>query len=148
VQAEEESSFAGTLLDLAERAEVVTFDLGSTRLRGVVVGVGADFVAVRTPAGQRALVPSSAIDSVRAEPGSAEVRGDRRLALEVTFAAVLGPVAAERPEVLVRTTGDVTVRGVLRAAGSDVVRIRVDGERPVPAWVPLAAVRLLVLDPG
>lgn len=146
VQAEEEASLAGTLVDLAERRRPVVLDVGSLRLRGVVVGVGADFVAVQGDGGHQALVPFAGIGALRADPGS-EVVGDRPATLDVTLATVLGPVAAERTEVLVHAAPDVRARGVLRAVGSDVLRLRSDGLPPAPMWVPLGAVRMIVLDP-
>lgn len=148
IQAEEESSLAGTLVDLAERGSPLLVHAGVHRLRGIVVGIGADFVALRSDAGQRVLVPLPGIDLVRAEPGSTAVRGDRRAILDVDLASVLGPVASDRPEVLVRTDQATTIRGELRAVGTDVLHMRADGDPPAPVWVPLRALRMLVLDPG
>jgi hypothetical protein len=145
IQAEEEASLAGALVDLAERGRPVLLDGGAHRLRGLIVGVGADFVAMRSDAGQQVLVPLGAVEVVRAQPGS-EVIGDRSSTLDVTLATVLGPIAADRTEVLVHTDRQ-AVRGLLRAVGGDVLRVRSDGDPPAPVWVPLAAVRMVVLDP-
>ena len=84
---------------------------------------------------------------MRTEPGGTEVVGGRSPLLDVTLAALLVPIAADRPTVLVRTTGGAPIRGELRAAGVDVVRVRVDGEPPTPAWVPVEAITVVVLDP-
>jgi hypothetical protein len=146
VQAEEEASVLGTLVDLAERGRPVVVDVAGHRLGGVVIGVGADFVAMRTDRRQQALVPLAAIDVIRAEPGGVDVRGDRTPLLDVALDAVLGPVAAERPTVVVRTTGGAIVRGELRSAGTDVLRLRADGDPPVPTWIPLAAVAVVLLS--
>jgi len=39
------------------------------------------------------------------------------------------------------------VRGELRSAGTDVVRLRAEGDPPAPVWVPLEAIDLLIVDP-
>lgn len=147
VQAEEEASVLGTLVDLAERARPVVLDIGQQRIRGAVVGIGADFLAVRSDRGQDVLVRTAAVEVVRAEPGERAVVGDRAVLVEVALAAVVGPLAAERPDVLVRTRSGQVVRGELRSAGTDVVRLRADGDPPAPVWVPLEAIDLLIVDP-
>ena len=147
IQAEEEASFAGTLLDLAERHRPVTLDVGDQRLRGAIAGIGADFVVLRTDRGQHVIVRTDAIDAVRGEPGGVDVRGDRSAALDVTLAGVIGPIGADRPDVLVRTRSGVIVRGQLRSAGTDVLRLRVEGDPPTPTWVPLEQVAVLVVEP-
>lgn len=145
VAAEEEASLAGTFVDLGERGQTVVVEVGDHRLRGTIAGVGGDFVAVRTERGGSALIPLGVVDAVRAEPGGVDVRGDRAATLDVTLDAVLGPIAAERPDVLVRTRTGVVVRGQLRSAGTDVVRLRVDGDPPVPTWIPIPAIAVLVV---
>lgn len=147
IQAEEEASTLGALLDLGERQHPVALDVGGHRVRGALAGIGADFVALRSDLGQHVLVRTDAIDVIRAEPGDRGVVGDRAVLVEVTLAAVVGPLAAERPEVLVRTRSGQGVRGELRSAGTDVVRLRADGDPPAPVWVPLAAIDVLVIDP-
>lgn len=147
VQAEEEASVLGTLVDLAERARPVVLDVGQQRIRGAVVGIGADFLAVRSDRGQDVLVRTAAVEVVRAEPGERAVVGDRAVLVEVGLAAVVGPLAAERPDVVVRTRSGQVVRGELRSAGTDVVRLRADGDPPAPVWVPLEAIDLLIVDP-
>lgn len=147
IQAEEEASVLGALVDLAERGRSVVLDVGDNRIRGAVVGIGADFLAVRSDRGQDVLVRTEAIEVVRAEPGAHAVVGDRATLVEVTLAAVVGPLAAERTEVVVRTRSGQVVRGELRSAGTDVVRLRADGDPPSPVWVPLDAIDLLVVDP-
>lgn len=147
IQAEEEATLLGALVDLAERGRPVVLDVGDHRIRGAVVGIGADFLAVRSDRGQDVLVRTGAIEVVRAEPGERAVVGDRATLVEVALAAVVGPLAAERPEVVVRTRSGQVVRGQLRSAGTDVVRLRADGDPPSPVWVPLDAIDLLVVDP-
>lgn len=147
VQSEEESSVAGVLLDLAERGRPVVIDVGEHRLRTQIVGLGADFVAGRSDQGQDVLVRLAAIDAFRTEPGGGATTGDRAPALEVHFASVLAPVAAEHPEVLVRTRSGGSMRGQLRSASAELLHIRAAGTPPTPAWVPLDAVALIVLEP-
>lgn len=147
IQAEEEASLVGALVDLAERARPVVLDVGDHRVRGRIVGVGSDFLAVRTDRGQDVLVRAGAVAVVRAEPGQRDVVGDRAALVEVALDAVVGPLAAERPEVMIRTRSGTVVRGELRSAGLDVLRLRGDGDPPSPIWVSLGAVDLLVIDP-
>lgn len=147
VQSEESATLVGALVELAERGRPVTLEIGGHRVRGALVGIGADFVALRTDRGQQVLVRTSAIDVLRSEPGGEVVRGDRGALLDVDLHAVLGPVAADRPEVLARTSGGDTVRGGLRSVGTDVLQLRVDGDPPTPTWVPLAALVMLVIHP-
>ena len=145
IQAEEDASFAGTLVDLAERRQPAVLDVAGEKLRGRLVGVGADFVAVRTDRRQDALIPFDAIEAVRPEPGAIDVRGDRSPTLDVALHAVLGPIAADRPDVLIRTRQGVVLRGRLRSAGTDLLRLRLDVEPPTPTWIPLTAVAVLVM---
>lgn len=147
VQAEEEASLVGTMIDLAERGRPAAIDVGGHRMRAVFVGIGGDFVAVRTDHGQDVLVRTEAIDVIRSEPGGVDVRGDRAPLLDVELAGVLGPVAADRPDVLVRSRSGVATRGVLRSAGTDVIRLRVAGDPPTPAWIPTASIAIVVIDP-
>ena len=147
VQAEEEASTIGALVDLAERGRPVVLDVGEHRVRGTIVGVGADFLALRSERDQDVLVRTDAVEVVRAEPGGRAVIGDRTVLVEVALDAVVGPLAADRPEVLIRTRSGQVVRGELRSAGTDVVRLRTDGDPPAPAWIPLAAVAVLILQP-
>ncbi len=147
IQAEESASLAGVLVDLAERRTPVVVDVVDHRIRGVVVGVGADFAAMRSDdgPGRDVLVRLPAIATVRPEPGADEVRGDRAVLLDMALDAVVGPIAAERPDVAVRTLHGQVVRGELRSAGADVLRVRVDGDPPAPVWVSLEAVAVLVI---
>lgn len=147
LQAEEEASLVGTLVDLAERGQPVTLDVGDQRVRGRVVGIGTDFLALRTDRDQQVLVRTSAVDAVRADPGERAVAGDRTALVDVALDAVVGPLAADRPDVVVRTRSRTAVRGQLRGAGTDVIRLRTDGDPAAPVWVPLAAIDVLVLDP-
>lgn len=147
IQAEEEATLAGTLLDLAERKSWVVASVGAHRVRGVISGVGTDFVALLSRRGQPALIPTAAMDSVATEPGETPVRGDRdaALALDVSLAGVVVPIAAERPDVLIHTRAGVSARGMLRSAGADVLQLRAGDDRPTTTWVPLGSVALIYL---
>ncbi len=147
IQSEEAASLVGTMIDLAERRRPVVLDVGEHRFRGVLAGIGGDFVAVRTDRGQQVLVRTDAVDVIRSEPGGVDVRGDRAPLVDLDLDGVLGPVAADRPDVLVRTRSGVTTRGELRSAGTDVIRLRIDGDPPTPTWIPTASIAVLVLDP-
>jgi hypothetical protein len=147
IQAEEGSSVLGAISDLAERGLPVVLDVGDHRIRGRIVGVGADFLAVRSDRHQDVLVRTAAVEAMRTEPGSRSVIGDRTPFVEIGIDAVVGPLAADRPEVLIRTRSGHVVRGELRSAGTDVVRLRADGDPSTPVWVPLAAVDVIVLEP-
>ena len=147
IQSEEGASLAGALLDLAEHGRPVVFDVGDHRFRGVLVGIGGDFVAVRSDQGRQVLARIDAIDVVRSEPGGIDARGDRTHRVELEFDGVLGPLAADRPDVLVRTRSGVTTKGELRSAGTDVVRLRVHGDPPTPVWIATASIAVIVVDP-
>lgn len=146
-QAEEDATLVGALLDLAERGRPVSLELVAHRVRGRIVGIGGDFVALRSDRGQHVLARTELVDVVRAEAGSAAVTGDRTAVVEAGLAGVLGPLAAERPDVLVRTRSGAVVRGELRSAGVDVVHLRLPGDPPTPAWLPIDALAVVVLDP-
>ena len=128
--AADDATFAGVLLDLAERGgPVLAVGTGGRRHRGVVRAVGSDFVAIRTPEGREVLLAYRGIASVRPEAGAAAPTGDRVAALPFGLAEALSVVAEERPRVLAVTiaSGDDGVAGELVAAGRDVMAVRLDG---------------------
>ena len=147
IQAEQDASLAGVLVDLAERSRPVVLDALGQRLRGRVSGVGADFAVVASDRGQQVVIRFDTIDLALAEPGTRPVTGDRAALVDVTFDAVLGPLAADRPDVLVRTRAGGATRGTLQAVGADVVRMRVEAAPPLVAWVPVSSIGMLVVDP-
>ncbi len=75
-QAEEEATFAGLLLDLAERqVGVVVTTTANRRHTGVVEAVGADFVALRVAGGRTVLVSLPSVAAVgTGGPGDGRVR--------------------------------------------------------------------------
>lgn len=140
--AEEEASFAGLLVDLAEEGRPVSVTTtGGRRHLGPIVAVGTDFVAVGGAKGRLVLVATGAIAEVRPAPGGrrrAAATSDRE-GLGVSLAEVLAQAAATRPRVAL-TLGEVTVVGELRAVGADVLTVRTDGEPAGLSYVTLASV--------
>jgi hypothetical protein len=148
--AEEEATFLGLALDLAERGVTVVVRTASGRShRGAVVAVGRDFVVVRDGGGPPAFLAVGAIASLRPQPGSGarDAAGGRGAPLDVGLAALLPALAADRPRVQLCALGDEPIAGELRAAGVDVLTLRLDGDAGLRAHVRLAAVaELLLLD--
>jgi hypothetical protein len=142
LQAEESATFAGVLVDLAERrTSVVVQGSGGRRHRGVVALVAADFCVVRTDMGRDVLIAYRGIGSVRPDVRSDLPVGDRTVRTELGLAEMLNIVAAERPRVLITTLADREgVAGELRSVGRDLVAIRTDGDGRVPTYVPIAAI--------
>lgn len=142
VQAEGESSLAGVLVDLGERGRPVVLAVDDLTVRGRIVGIGSDFVVVERDDGRPVIVALDAVAMVRSAEDVA-VWGDRQVRVDTTLAGILGPIAAERPEVTVRTSAG-SVNGVLRSAGADVARIRLDGGSTT--WIAVAGLRVVVLN--
>ena len=147
--AEEEASFAGLLIDLAEdgRPVSVTTTAGR-RHHGPIAAVGIDFVAVSGAEARLTLVCIAAVAEVRPASGSrraasAAATGERA-PLEVTLAEVLAQAVAGRPRVGI-IAGTVTVVGELRAVGTDVLSVRTDGEPRGLSYVTLASVSEVAL---
>jgi len=147
-QAAESASLAGLLLTLAERQEtVVVATVAGRRHRGVVTGVGEDFVAIEAQSGVIALVSLSGVGDVRVaevatRPGSrrAATTGDRlgRASLGARLGDVLAQAAGGRPRILVQT-GAASVVGDLLAVGVDVLTVQTDGDAG-PVYVGLPSV--------
>jgi hypothetical protein len=153
--AEEEATFVGVAVDLAERGTGVVVRTSSGRAhRGVLLAVGRDFVVVRDPSGHGApaFVALVAVTTLRPQPGiggGLDTAGARAAPRDVSLAAVLTALAAERPRVQVGLVAGSAepVAGELRSAGVDVVTVRLDGDAGLLAHVPLAAVaEVLLLD--
>jgi hypothetical protein len=145
--AEEEGTFAGVLLDLAERGRpVVVTGAGGRRHRGTVAAVGLDFAVLRLDDGAQVLCPFAGVAAVRAETRAAPATGDRAVTLEVGLPEALATVAADHPRVLVVTLPDGGgLAGELRAVGRDVVHLRLDGADRAPTYVPVAGIAELRL---
>lgn len=145
--AEEESTFAGVIVALAERGAPVTVATTTGRThRGRVVAVGRDFMVVREAQAPPVFVAFHAAVSVRPAPGRGgpALTGDRPAPLDASLAAVLGAMAADRPRVHTAAPGDPTVlAGELRAVGADVAVLR--GDDGTPVYVNLGAVAEVVV---
>ncbi|MEO6121493.1 MAG: hypothetical protein ABIW46_02025 [Acidimicrobiales bacterium] len=149
-QAAEDARFTGLLVDLAERELPLSLVTTSGQVsRGRVRAVAADFVVVASASdgGTTSLVRLDAIATLRLEPGfrQSAVAADRPAPLATTFAEVLAGLAEERPRVRAVADGAGTLTGELRAVGTDVVTIRLDGEPPSSVYVRLAAVSQVTL---
>jgi hypothetical protein len=138
LQAEEDATLAGLLLDAAERAEpVVVMTQGGRTHRGLVVNVGADFVAVRGVSGGRlAFVALAAVGAVRA--GGPTATGARPPGA-TRLVDVLARLVDDHPRVQIVTAGEV-LNGDLVAVGHDVATLRLDNAEPPLAYVALASV--------
>lgn len=157
-QASEDTSWAGLVLDLVERAEpVVVETVGGRAHRGRLAAVGADFVAM-IPAGERSgaiarLLSSDALSVLRphhstrtgsgprepaqsAHPG----RGQGLVASRVKMADVLAVLAADRTRVMLTDRAGAPVSGQLRWVGRDVAGLRLDGDPPSDVQVRLTGV--------
>ena len=148
--AEEEATFLGVAVDLAERGAVVVARTSSGRThRGKVLAVGRDFLVLRDGGGPPAFVPVAALSSLRPQPGAAslDTAGGRPASLSVGLAALLVGLSADRPRVQVTAVGDEPVAGVLRSVGVDVLTLVLDGDTGLRAHVRIGALsELLLLD--
>lgn len=138
-QAQEEATWLGVLVDLAERGSDVTVGLDGRSASGRLVGVGAD-LCVLAHAGGTTLIALAHVRSVRAGDTSPAAGSDRRPALQVSLPEALAALAAERDPVAVTLGGGGELRGVLVAVGADVVTLRSRSRPWTHTYVPLAAV--------
>lgn len=151
-QAEEEATFAGVLVDLAERGVTVTVTgVSGRRHQGRVAAVGADFVALRAESGRLTLLALGSVARVRLAPPDRRVSGSPRDGAqrsEVTLAEVLAQAVAQRPRLSVHSGADLLL-GELRAVGADVLSISVDGQSAGLTYARLASVsEISFLDSG
>jgi hypothetical protein len=142
LQADESATFAGVLIDLAERGTpVVVHGRAGRRHRGSIAAVAADFCALRTSGGRDVLLAYAGIGSVRPDSRSPGPIGDRIVHAEIGMAEMLSVLAADRPRVLIVTVADAEgVAGELRSVGRDLVTVRLDGAARAAAYVSIAAI--------
>jgi hypothetical protein len=147
-QAEEESTVAGSLANLLERAAPVTVHTQARRQhRGEIRGVGVDFVALGG-LGSEVVVALGAVTSLRTLPGEPAVLGDRAVARStrsLRLSEVIAGLADEREPVLVVTRDAEAMTGVLRSVGQDVAVLRGAGKPPGMCYLPLAAISEIVI---
>jgi hypothetical protein len=148
--ASEEATLLGLCLDLAEGTRPILARTTEGRIhRGSVVAVGADFVALRSAAGEATFLPVALLAWLRPAPGewrgaparSGAAAGDRHPPLAARLVDVLTGLAADRPRVRIALAGDPDVwAGRLRGCGTDVLSVELHGDPKVTAWAPLAQV--------
>jgi hypothetical protein len=133
-----DATLVGIVLDLAERADPVTIRTTSGRtLSGRITLVARDAIALEAGPSGTTFVRFAAIASVRRLDGgrAPEPSGDRTPPRAVTLAALLADLAPLHPRVALAVTGEpAVVSGELRAAGVDVVTIRLAGDPAVTAY--------------
>jgi hypothetical protein len=138
-QAEEEATFVGVLVDLAERERAVLVETAAGRRHhGVLRVIGEDFCGVRTVQGTDALIRYDAITAIRPAPGEEGPSGDRLVAPVVTFSQALAALADVGVRVQVVPTQGAPTAGELRSVGVDVAVLRLDDRSR--AYVRLASV--------
>lgn len=139
-QAEEEATFVGVLVDLAERERPVTIEMaGGRRHQGGLRLVGGDFCCIRTPRGVHVLVRYDAVASVRPAPHDEGPVGDRLLAPIADLHGALTALARTGARVAVLPTAAAApLSGEVRSVGRDVVVLRLDDGRV--AYVRLGSV--------
>ena len=151
-QASEQATFDGLLTDLAESGAEIQLRLRSGRTaRGVIIGRGADFVALRPRHGGVTVVASAAVSQLRRPGGDRlpQPTGDRAPTTVGTLAAYLSGIAPDRPQVAVATAGEPGLLvGELRSAGRDVLTLALTGDPPAIVYLALDSVESLSSPPG
>jgi len=133
-----DATLVGIVLDLAERGDPVTIRTTSGRtLSGRITLVAHDAVALETGPSGTTFVRFAGITSVRRHDGgrAPEPSGDRTPRQAATLAALLADLAPLHPRVALAVTGEpAVVSGEMRAAGVDVVTVRLAGDPAVTAY--------------
>ena len=147
LQADESATFAGVLVDLAERGTpVVVQGRAGRRHQGSISAVALDFCALRTNGERDVLLAFAGIGSVRPDSRRPSPVGDRVVRADIGMAEMLSVLAADRPRVLIVTTADATgIAGELRSVGRDVATVRLDGDPRAAAYVAISAIAELRL---
>ncbi len=139
----------GILADLAERERAVIIDTtAGRRHKGLLLVVGRDFGAVRTPHGVAVLIRYDAIASraARAPRGGPDWVTEC-VVPTATLAGALGALAGSGARVIAHPRGGTAVQGEVRAVGADVVTLRLDDRGA--AYVPLTSLgELSVVESG
>ena len=147
--ATELATFVGTLRDLAERTVPMAIRTSSSRIhRGALVGVGIDHLAVRRVDGSIALVAFDTVRAVRPDPGARlpAAMGDRPGAQDRTLLEALDRLIADDHEVVVLLRDvDDPLRGEVLGLGEDVLTLRLSREGRGAVYIPLGAIRELVV---
>ncbi|HUF33486.1 MAG TPA: hypothetical protein VMN58_09800 [Acidimicrobiales bacterium] len=129
--AEDGASLGGALLDLAEQGTPVTVRTRSGRTHhGSLVGVGDDFCVLQAARGSLTYLATDTVTTVRPQPGERHpvATGDRKAPRDLRLVELLASALAERPRLALVLSGGEVVAGELRAVGTDVVTLRLDGD--------------------
>ncbi|MEJ7765142.1 MAG: hypothetical protein WKF86_06570 [Acidimicrobiales bacterium] len=143
----DEATLLGLCLDLAEADRPVLARTSGGRVhRGLLVAVGADFVALRSQSGEATFLALDHLAWLRPAPGSwvgaqargVQAAGARMPPLGARLVDILTGLAADRPRVRLFVAGDPDPwSGRLRACGADVLSVEQPGDPVVVGWVPL-----------
>lgn len=127
--AAESATLAGVLQDLVGRDEPVVLGIaGGAPATVEVLAVGADVVVLGRHTGPVSLVPLDKVATV--EAGRAPVLGDRPAPDGPHLVDLLAGTGHREEVVALHLAGGRVVRGVVEAAGVDVVRVRPEGGGP------------------
>jgi hypothetical protein len=138
-QLDEESTWAGVLMDLLERGRPVTVSTLARRVvRGRLSVVGRDFCGLVV--GDRdILVPYAAVTTLRAVDAGAEAVAGGREPDDVMLAEALGRLAERRARATVTSLSGEVVTGEVAAVGRDTLTVLAGPDR-APLYVRLASV--------
>ena len=148
-EASEEAVFTGVALDLAERGTGVTVGTTEGRtLHGHLIAVARDFLVLRHEGGTPTFLALTAVATLRPEAGyrAGDAASNRPSPNATSLCDVVSALAGDRPRVRVVMEGrSEPMAGELRAAGSDVATLRLDGEPGGTVYLRLTSLRELTL---
>ena len=130
-QAEEATTFAGLLANLAEIGQpIVLRDRSGGTHRGVLGVVGTDAVALTQPGRRLSLVALEHIVGLDSAQGQS-LRGDRPVQAErPSLRHLLAELAQDQPDVALTLAGNTTLHGRLLWVGEDVAAVALAPAHP------------------
>lgn len=147
-QAAATATWAGLLVDLAERRSDVTVSVrAGPAVSGRLVATARDFVVVENRRAVPVMVRTDAVTAVAPSgvgTGAERPGGHRPPPLDLTLAGALDALAGERAPVVVRAGSDL-ITGWVVACGQDVVTIRAEGAGARPVYLPVSSVSCVEL---